>query len=428
MPGMPGAPPAGMQGMPTAPLGGLTGPGGQMQLGGAPPSGLPGSSSGFPGLLPPGLAGLAMTKPGAFGLPGSTFGAPPGLNIPGMPPGFGAGLPGMPSRLPPPPPGMTFPGGLPGGFPGQPGLPGFTLPGGLQLPPGLAGLRPPGFPGGMPGAPGFPGMPGMQGMPPPMGPLDTEALAQMRFQQVATEYEQIKNAGIAPEVAELAEYHGLDERATRALDEEMKKRKETFASDMEALWLGLEGSKNPSGMLMMKLKDMRMGTFRGMTALGREVKEFSRKFKLDGQAAMKLAEVLDQREDAAGDMAKLSKHLERSNRPSSLMMMMLRDLRDGKPVKDPEYAAAIGSKVHEVEIKKDLAERKRSRSDRGGRNEARGGRHDKGGRDKDRREGGRDRSRDRDRDRDRRDGDRRGDDRDRGGDRGGDRGDRRGDR
>ena len=76
-----------------------------------------------------------------------------------------------------------------------------------------------------------------------------------RFQQVATEYEQIKSAGIDPQVAELAEYHGLgghagmqhqyhcvpvsaaslamsscapaDERATRALDEEMKRRRDT---------------------------------------------------------------------------------------------------------------------------------------------------------------------------------------------------------
>lgn len=41
---------------------------------------------------------------------------------------------------------------------------------------------------------------------------------------MATEYEQIKSAGINPQVSELAEYHGLDERATRALDEEMKRR------------------------------------------------------------------------------------------------------------------------------------------------------------------------------------------------------------
>merc|ERR1719414_1610505 len=121
----------------------------------------------------------------------------------------------------------------------------------------------------MPGLPPLPGkapMPGMPGVP-----LDSEAIAQMRFQHAAAEYEQSKTAGIAPEIAELSEYHGLDERATRALDEEMKKRRDTFDADMEALWVGLEGARNVSGLLMMKLKDMRMGTFRGMSALDRTV-------------------------------------------------------------------------------------------------------------------------------------------------------------
>ncbi|CAE8655212.1 unnamed protein product, partial [Polarella glacialis] len=88
----------------------------------------------------------------------------------------------------------------------------------------------------------------------------------------------------------------------------------------------------------------------------------------------------DKREDPDGDLVKLGKWLERSNKPSSLLMMMLRDLRDGKPVKEPEYAAAIGSKVHEVEIKKERRASSRSRSrrqDRGS-DQARGGRHDRG--------------------------------------------------
>lgn len=219
-------------------------------------------------------------------------------------------------------------------------------------------------------------LPGMPGMPPPV-PMDTEALAQLRYQQAAAEYEQQKHAGIAPEVAELSEYHGLDERATRALDEEMKKRRESFDADLQALWLGLEGARNPSGLLMMKLKDMRMGTFRGMSALDHKVQDFAKKHRLDAQAAIKLGEVLGRREDPDGDMAKLSKHLERSNKPSSLMMMMLRDLRDGKPVKEPEYAAAIGSKAHEKELDKALRRTSRSRGrrsrERGERERDRGG-------------------------------------------------------
>merc|ERR1719499_798254 len=112
---------------------------------------------------------------------------------------------------------------------------------------------------------------------------------------------------------------------------------------------------------MTKLKDMRLGQFRGMSALDAKVQEFAKKYRLDAQAAVKLGEVLDKREDPEGDMVKVGKHLERSNKPSSLMMMLLRDLRDGKPVKEPEFAAAIGSKAHEKELDKTMRTR-RSRS------------------------------------------------------------------
>eukprot|EP00439_Symbiodinium_sp_Y106_P016150 s3806_g2.t1 len=253
--------------------------------------------------------------------------------------------------MPPGPPGLTMPGlgcgscGGIGGLQMPPGLPPPPGPGGLglQLPPGI------GPPPALPKLP-FPGLP-------PPGSLDSEALAQMRFQQVATEYEQIKNAGIDPQVSELAEYHGLDDRATRALDEEMKKRRATFESDLQALWVGLEGAKNPSGMLMMKLKDMRMGTFKGMTALDKQIHDFAKRNRLDAQAAVKLAEVLHNRDDIEADLSKIQKHLERSNKPSSLVMMMLRDLREGKPIKEPGYAPAIGSKVHEKELKASMKER-----------------------------------------------------------------------
>merc|ERR550532_829994 len=148
---------------------------------------------------------------------------------------------------------------------------------------------------------GMPGMPAIGTAPPNIpATMDSETLAQMRFQQAAADYEQTKVAGIAPEVSELAEYHGLDDRATRALDEEMKKRRDTFEADMQALWVSLEGARNPSGLLMLKLKDMRMGAFRGMSALDQRVQEFAKKYRLDAQAAVKLGEVLDGREDPEG--------------------------------------------------------------------------------------------------------------------------------
>lgn len=289
-------------------------------------------------------------------------------------------------------PGLPgLPAGLPHLFTGLPGMPGMP---GLPPVPGLPGL--PGLPGAGVGV-GFPGGCGCAGVP-AAPPSDPKALEAWLYRQTAEAYERAKHAGICPEIAEFADHHGIDERATKALDDEMKKRADTFEADMEALWVGLEGARNPSGMLMIKIKDMRQGTFRGMTALDHTIQDFAKKHRLDAQAAVKLAEVLGKREDSESDLVKIGKHLERSNKPSSLMMMMLRDIRDGKPVKDPEYGAAIGSRAHEKEIKK-ARSRTRSRSRRSrrrGRSRSRDRRRD-GGRDRDR-----DRDKERDRDRDRR--------------------------
>jgi len=231
-------------------------------------------------------------------------------------------------------------------------------------------------------------------MPPGGGP-PPDIVSQMTL-WAADAYDQAKNAGISAEVAELSEHFGIDERATKALDVEMKKREATYREDMEALWVGLEGARNPSGMLMLKVKDMMAGNFKGMSALDGVVQEFAKRYKLDAQAAIKLSEVIGNREDGEGDMIKLGKHLERSNKPSALLMMMLKNLRDGKPVKEPEYAAAIGSRVNEKDKEKAFKERNpwnKSRS-RGRRERNSPRRSD---RDRDRRERSRDKKRSRSR-------------------------------
>lgn len=43
--------------------------------------------------------------------------------------------------------------------------------------------------------------------------------------------------------------------SSRQSPQEMRKRRNTFAEDLQALWVGLEGAKNPAGMVMMRLKD-----------------------------------------------------------------------------------------------------------------------------------------------------------------------------
>lgn len=140
---------------------------------------------------------------------------------------------------------------------------GQPIGGPLGIPMGMQpmGMQPMGMqPMGMP-----PGAPPTATMP--QGPTSAREIQRAAYQAAAYQYDNSKHASIAPEVAELAEHHGIDERATKALDEEMKRRQATFDNDMQALWIGLEGAKNPSGLLMIKIKDMRMGNFRGMSAL-----------------------------------------------------------------------------------------------------------------------------------------------------------------
>jgi len=241
----------------------------------------------------------------------------------------------------------------------------------------------------------------------PAGASQSEVNAMMVYQnpelastlsrQAAEQYEQVVQFQIHPEVQEMSHYFNLDERSTRALDTQMKGRKNTFEEDMEALWDILAGARNPSGLLMVKVREMQEGVFRGFSTPERNVAEFARKHKLDNHASAKLAEVLAKRPDPDEDLRKLGKHLERSNKPSALTMLMLKDLRNGQQIKDPEHTAAMGSAAHRKELLKErqAAERRKSRSrshqrhrsrsrDRGARKRSRSRRQGRG-RDRDRR-------------------------------------------
>merc|ERR1712217_537589 len=128
---------------------------------------------------------------------------------------------------------------------------------------------------------------------------------------------------------------------------------------MGALWEILEGARNPAGLLRVKIREMEDGTFRG-GSVDKDVEEMGKKYGLDAQAIAKLAEVLSKREDRVTDLKQIAKHLQKSNRPSSLMMIMLKDLRAGLPVKDPEFPAAVGSYAHRMGMKRG-SHRSRSR-------------------------------------------------------------------
>merc|ERR1712085_23035 len=99
------------------------------------------------------------------------------------------------------------------------------------------------------------------------------------------------------------------------------------------------------------------GTFRGIAGADADMEEMADRFNLDSQAVIKLTDVLMKRHELFGqdrkkDIRQLSKHLEKSNKPSSLVMIMLKALRAGDPIKDPEFPAAVGSYAHKRGLKR----------------------------------------------------------------------------
>jgi len=304
--------------------------------------------------------------------------------------------------MPPPPSTMPMP-----------------LMGGLSMPT-LPPLPPPGaLPGLLPPPPGPPLMPPRPGMLPP-GPRPAQDMHRMMTlyqnpelaadftQQQALEYEQAKanSMSMEPEVIELAHHYNLSDRHARLLDEQLKKRNNTYDDDVAAMYEILKGAKNPADLLMVSIRWMAEGVFRGTLTPNPDVEKAAKKYKLDAPSACKLAEILEGRDDPDLDLRKICSHLERSNRPSALVMMMLKDLKAGNPVEESTKQPAIGSYLHKEETKEQ--QRRASKSTRGNsrsrrdRSRSRGrGRSRSRGRDRSRSRGARAKSRSRGRGRSR---------------------------
>merc|ERR1719162_2146052 len=108
-------------------------------------------------------------------------------------------------------------------------------------------------------------------------------------QQQALEYEQSRMcAGVEPEVAECAHHFGLSDRHAKMLDEQMKKRNDTYDEDLAAMYEILKGAKNPADLLMVSIRWMSEGVFRGTLTPNPEVEKVAKKFKLDPPSACKL--------------------------------------------------------------------------------------------------------------------------------------------
>lgn len=260
------------------------------------------------------------------------------------------------------------PAGLAGPPPGVVGGP----------PPMMAGMPPPGMRPGMPPM-GIPGLgPGMMVPPmrPPMLPglssLDwgqTMALYQnpnlgmtvTQQQAFAWEQEKKNSMELEPEVVELAHHFKLSDRHARLLDEQLKKRNDTFEDDVAAMYEILKGAKNPADLLMVSIRWMAEGVFRGTLTPNVDVEKAAKKYKLDAPSACKLAEVLESRDDPDSDLRRVCTHLERSNKPSSLVMMMLKDLKSGNAIEECTKQPAIGSYIHKEETRRQQKSRSRKR-------------------------------------------------------------------
>ncbi|CAK8986324.1 Uncharacterized protein SCF082_LOCUS500 [Durusdinium trenchii] len=200
----------------------------------------------------------------------------------------------------------------------------------MGFPPGLMGVRPPVVPGMVPPVPPLPGQP------------------VNLTQQQAMEYEETKarDTALEPEVIELVHYFKISDRHARMLNEQLKRRNNTYEEDIASLYEILKGAKNPGDLLMVSIRWMERGVFRGTLTPNPAVEKAAKKYKLDAPSACKLAEVLECRDDPDADLRKISEHLAASNKPSSLVMQMLRDIKAGKPIEPCTRAPAIGSYLH----------------------------------------------------------------------------------
>ncbi|CAE6970937.1 TTN, partial [Symbiodinium sp. KB8] len=240
----------------------------------------------------------------------------------------------------------------------------------INIPPGVAGalaMRPgmslPGLGPGMPPVVLPPGIqPGMQ--PPGMPPMPAAIPGPPSLtQQQAMEYDATKAASTAlePEVIELVHYFKIGDRHARMLNEQLKRRNNTYEEDIASLYEILKGAKNPADLLMVSIRWMEQGVFRGCLTPNPKVEKASKKYKLDAPSACKLAEALESREDPDEALDKICEHLAASNKPSSLVMIMLKDIKNGADIQPCTKTPAIGSYLHKKETEKSRNRTSRSR-------------------------------------------------------------------
>lgn len=221
-------------------------------------------------------------------------------------------------------------------------------------------------------------------------------------QQQAMLYDEQKAAErkMEPDVIEFQAQYGLQERHAWNLNEQLKDRNNTYDDDLWALHEIMRKCNNTAqrcDLLNMNVRWMKEGKFCGPYSPNPLVIKAAKKYNLDPPSACKLADALEQRDDPDTDMARLDQHLARSNKPSSLVMMMLKTLKNGGNIGEASSPVAIGSYLHKEESRKETEKREDRRRSKSRKNRSRSARRRSRSRGRGRREED-DRGRGRDRD------------------------------
>lgn len=219
----------------------------------------------------------------------------------------------------------------------------------------------------------------------------------------------IESDMIDPDCQELCDHFNIEERHARRLSDLMKKRHDTFVEDLERLYDVLERATSPAGLLVVKMREMEEGRFVGRVKADKELAAMCKKFKLDDQAETKLAHIMSRYDDEKRKtyMGELETHLATSNKPSAMVMMLLRKLGNGEPLGrvGPVAPGSYADKVRSGLIKdgKESSEKDKDKDrDRRGDGDRRSRSKDRGRDSKRQRERSGERQRERSRSRERR--------------------------
>merc|ERR1740130_1615364 len=200
----------------------------------------------------------------------------------------------------------------------------------------------------------------------------TIGAAPMSFtQQQALQYDKEKftNTGMDAEVKDLQEKYQLQDRHALLLNDNLKLRNNTFEEDlwhMDEILGRCNNAAQRADLLNMNVRWMVEGKFCGAYSPNPAVIKAAKKFNLDPPASCKLAHALESREDAETDINRINKHLERSNKPSSLVMMFLKTLKEGGNIDENYRAVAVGSWLHKQETSRAGSDNNNSRGGKGG--------------------------------------------------------------